>query len=137
MSDKGLTRLGTDAQSDAAWQRARRRAVVLEAVLAAKEPRSEAIALAAQELGISIRQVYHLLRTYRSSERVSSLLRQESTRKARITSAVEKIIRAWLKRYLRREQKSLRVVVNCIRDDASAAGERPPGINTVRRCLRQ
>jgi putative transposase len=137
MSDKGLTRLGTDAQSDAAWQRARRRAVVLEAVLAAKEPRSEAIALAAQELGISIRQVYNLLRTYRSSERVSSLLRQESTRKARITSAVEKIIRAWLKRYLRREQKSLRVVVNCIRDDASAAGERPPGINTVRRCLRQ
>jgi putative transposase len=137
MPDEPLPRLEGDAQSDAAWHRARRRAVALEAILAAEGPRSAAVAAAARELAISTRQVYALLRRYELARTLGSLLRRTGARGSRITPAVEQIIRAWLKRYLRRERKSLRAIVNCIRDDASAAGERPPGINTVQRCLRR
>lgn len=137
MPDAPLPRLEGDAQSNAAWHRARRRAVALEAILAAEGPRSAAVAAAARELALSTRQVYALLRRYELARTLGSLLRRTGARGSRITPAVEQIIRAWLKRYLRRERKSLRAIVNCIRDDASVAGERPPGINTVRRCLRQ
>ena len=64
MPDEPLPRLEGDAQSDAAWHRARRRAVALEAVLAAEGARSAAVAAAARELALSTRQVYALLRSY-------------------------------------------------------------------------
>lgn len=135
MADETHPSLPSDVPRDAAWHRACQKAEILARVLAADGPRSAAVAQAAQELAITPRHVYALLSRYEPTRTVTVLLRRSGTRKRRITAAVEAIIRAGLKRYVRREQKSLRTIVTAIRDQATAAGERPPGINTVRRCL--
>tara|TARA_R100000750_G_scaffold17783_1_gene11812 strand:+ start:798 stop:1592 length:795 start_codon:yes stop_codon:yes gene_type:complete len=119
--------------SDEAWARATRIGRELDRILDGQEPMRTAVARAASELRLSTRQVYNLLRRYRTERRVSSLLpKTGGARRTRISPAVEEIIAATLREmWLQPERPDLAPIADEIRTRCIIEGLDPPAYVTV------
>jgi putative transposase len=122
---------------DGVWAEAkRRRDVISELDSQGVVTRTEAERAAAR-LGISMRQVYKLLRRYRGGTGlVTDLAPAQSAGgkgKTRIPFEVENIIEEVIQtRFLSRQKLSVAVIVREISMRCKEAGHRPPACNTVR-----
>ncbi len=115
------------------WLAARHIARQLDKILDGHGSRHTLMGRAATELGLSTRQVYHLLARYRLSRSVSALLpcRREKRRR-RLPSEIEQTIAVTLReRWLLLEAPPLAPVVAEIRARCAEAGLSPPSYSAV------
>lgn len=133
----GILESGTLTQTDALWTEARRRAAII-GPLAAREKTSASLATeAGEQLGLSARTVYTLIRRYKASG--GSLLSlapaqsQGGRGGSRLSEEAERIISSSLSElYLSRQRVKIETVVKEIRRRCRQAGVKPPSSNTIR-----
>lgn len=131
MQERGLLTL-----SEEAWNEARRRAeVIIPLAAQAHLPRSKAEE-AAKHLGLSIRQIYKLVRRFKNSAGLlTDLVPRASTGgrgKTRINSSVEEIVSGAIKDfYLSRQKPSVAKLMLEIKMRCRRAGHAAPARNTV------
>ena len=127
--------------SAAAWEEAKRRALVIAPLAAlAVVPAATALA-AAEQLGLSLRSVYTLLQRYRTSGvLVSALAPRPHTGgrgRTRLPQPVERVItQAIQTMYLTRQKRRVEAVVFEVRKQCRRLGLKPPAANTVRARVR-
>lgn len=122
--------------ADNEWSQAKKRSDVIGPLAQVELVGRAAAEEAAVLLGLSIRQVYRLVKRYRMGSRlVTDLARSSSSGgrgKARVSPAIEPIIDDVLKTlYLKRQRISRAVVAREIRKRCLAAGLQPPCYNTI------
>ncbi len=117
------------------WSTARRIARELDKILDDGGPRQTAIARAAAELRLTVRQIYNLLARYRTNRTVTAMLpRTGETRRKRLAEAIEEIICTTLReQWLILEAPPLAPVVAEIRARCEEAGLAQPSYVTVGR----
>ncbi|WP_189379706.1 MULTISPECIES: Mu transposase C-terminal domain-containing protein [unclassified Mesorhizobium] len=128
---------GTLTLSERAWIEAKRRATVIVPLAASDRIPSVVARAASEELGLSERSIYALVRRYRRAGGLLSSLAPQSSPggrgKARLSRAAEQIIADAIRdEYLTRQKKRAEAVVRAVRERAIAAGITPPAANTVR-----
>ncbi|TQN59272.1 DDE-type integrase/transposase/recombinase [Agrobacterium tumefaciens] len=123
------------AISDDQWSTARRIARELDKIIDDRGPRQTAIARAAAELRLTVRQIYNLLARYRADRTVTAMLpRTAKTRRKRLPEAIEEIIcRTLREQWLTLEAPPLAPVVAEIRARCEEAGFAQPSYVTVAR----
>lgn len=113
-------------------ERAARIACELQKIQDSQGSRKEAIARAADRLGLSSRRVYTLLELYRTEGTTSSLMRKNGPRPKRLAEEVEEIIEINLReRWLIEGAPDLAPVVNEIAAQCEEAGLSPPSYIAV------
>lgn len=122
--------------SDEVWEQARLRAQVIAPLAASSTVGHQAADAASEQLGLSRRQVYVLVRQYRQgSGLVTDLAPGQSSGgkgKGRLPEPVERIIRELLhKRFLTRQKRSLAMVYRDVVQACKAQGLPVPARNTV------
>lgn len=127
---------GVLSADDAVWAVAVRQAEVIGPLAAADRVGGPAADRAAEELGISRRQVYLLVKRWRSGNGLASdLLPGASTGGRggeRLSDEVEAVIRRVLRtRYLTRQRRSVAAVCREIAHECRAKGLRPPSRSAV------
>ncbi|RVK89394.1 helix-turn-helix domain-containing protein [Sinorhizobium meliloti] len=132
---------GSLTLSERAWIEAKRRATVIVPLAAADRIPSVVARAASEELGLSERSIYALVRRYRRSGGLLTSLAPQSSPggrgKARLSRAAERIIADTIRdEYLTRQKKRAEAVVRAVRERAIAAGITPPAANTVRARVR-
>lgn len=138
----GILESGTLTQTDALWAEARRRAAII-GPLAAREKTPASLATeAGEQLGLSARTVYTLIRRYKASG--GSLLSlapaqsQGGRGGSRLPEEAERIISSSLTElYLSRQRVKIETVVKEIRHRCRRAGVKPPSSNTIRTRIRR
>ncbi len=131
---------GTDVDlvsiSEGEWCEASRRAEIVRSIDEATGPRTEAVRLKAREVGVHPATIYRWIRTFETTESVTSLLpiRPNGGKgKRRLDHATEEIVRTTIDDYyLASQQRSAQktceeIVLRCRR-----AGLTPPHPNTIR-----
>jgi len=123
--------------SAAAWEEAKRRALVIAPLAAlAVVPTATALA-AAEQLGLSPRSVYTLLQRYRTSGGLVSALAPRphpgGRGGTRLPQPVERVITQAIEGvYLTRQKRRVEAVVFEVRKQCRRLGLKPPAANTVR-----
>ena len=138
----GILESGTLTQTDALWAEARRRAAII-GPLATREKTSASLATeAGEQLGLSARTVYTLIRRYKASG--GSLLSlapaqsQGGRGSSRLSEEAERIISSSLTElYLSHQRVKIETVVKEIRRRCRQARVKPPSSNTIRTRTRQ
>jgi len=123
--------------SESAWAEAKRRADVIRPLAEQTTVEANAADQAARQLGISKRQVYRLVRRYRSGDSLVTDLTPGrppgGKGKSRVALEVDTIVSDVIKTlYLARQKRSLAVIVREVRMRCSQAGYRAPSRNTIR-----
>ncbi|WP_290336910.1 helix-turn-helix domain-containing protein, partial [Pseudomonas aeruginosa] len=131
-----ITEHGVATLPEQAWERARRRAEIIGPLAQSETVGHEAADAAAQELGLSRRQVYVLIRRARQgSGLVTDLALGQSSGgkgKGRLPESVERIIRELLqKRFLTKQKRSLAAFHREVTQVCKAQKLRVPARNTV------
>lgn len=138
----GILESGTLTQADAAWEEARRRAAIIGPLAAKEKTPASLAAEAGEQLGLSARTVYTLIRRYKASG--GSLLSlvpaqpQGGRGGSRLPEETERIISSSLTElYLSRQRVKIETVVKEIRRRCRRAGVKPPSSNTIRTRIKQ
>ncbi|MGS2805908.1 helix-turn-helix domain-containing protein [Nocardia sp. MW-W600-9] len=142
MADSALPERGVLTADEARWQVAVARAKVIGPLAQSDRVSVAAADQAAEELGVTQRQVYALVRRWRAGDGVASdlLPRRSSGGRggARLPDEVEQIIRKALRtRYLTRQRRSLTVICREIARECRIAGLTPPARSAVTRRIRR
>src|SRR5271166_162906 len=122
--------------SEAAWAEAVRREGAIRPLASAPRQGKARITAAARDLGLSAPRIYSLIRAFRARPVTASLLpakpgvpkgrrRLGPTVEERIDAAIGAI-------YLKPERPTLQRVLNLVRQECRAAGERPPSMKALR-----
>jgi putative transposase len=137
MTEKGVLTL-----SDTAWAQAQLRNEVITLLAQQNILGKYAVNEAAQQLGLSTRQVYKLVHRFRKGEGLVTDMASDPPRggkgKGRLSEPVEQIIQNILfKRYLTRQKRSEVVIWREIIQSCRDLGLKKPALNTVRARIRQ
>jgi putative transposase len=127
--------------SEDAWQTASRRAELIRPLADMARCPQALIRTAAEELGVSARHIYTLIRRCRAAESAAMALVPNVSGggkgNSRIDKPVEEILKAIIKEvYLTPQCRTAAAVIREIRRRCRLAGVKPPAANTVRRRLR-
>lgn len=127
--------------SDEAWQEAKRRADVIRPLANRIRCRRALVRAAAQDLGLSERQVYTLVRRFRDSDgRLDALIPAVSSGgrgSTRINNGQEELIHELIYDvYLSSQRPSAEAFLREVRRHCLQAGLKPPSASTVRRRLK-
>ncbi|MFC4127882.1 transposase [Nocardia rhizosphaerae] len=141
MAGSALPERGVLTADEAQWQVAVVRAKVIGPLAESDRVSIAAADQAADQLGVTQRQVYALVRRWRTGEGVASdlLPRRSSGGRggARLPEEVEQIIRKVLRtRYLTRQKRSVTVICREITRECRIAGLAPPSRSAVTRRIR-
>lgn len=125
---------------DAAWREAERRAAVIRPLARLPECPRDRLVAAADDLGLSVRQVHRLVRRCREVDgALTALLPGRSSGGrggTRLSAAGEAVLHEVIAEvYLTRQRVSAEALVREVRRACVAAGVRPPSASTVRRRL--
>jgi len=131
-----LTELGVLTLSQDDWDLARERAHTIPPLAASETIGHQAADQAAQQLGISRRQVYTLVQRYRKGSGLltdlAPLHSSGGKGKGRLPNAVEGIIRELIqKQFLNRQKNTLAKLYRNIKKECKIKGLRVPARNTV------
>lgn len=142
MADSALPEHGVLTADETRWQVAVARAKVIGPLAESDRVSVAAADQAADQLGVTQRQVYALVRRWRAGEGVASdlLPRRSSGGRggARLPEEVEQIIRKVLRnRYLTRQKRSVTVICREITRECRIAGLKPPSRSAVTRRIRR
>lgn len=122
--------------SERAWGEAVRRESVIRRLAETPKPGLSAVEHAAQQLSLSVPQIYRLIRAFRAMPLASSMLaRQRGQLKGsrRLDPVVEDRIETALNVvYMQPERPTLTRLLRQVRYDCLAAGLKPPSRNAVR-----
>ncbi len=124
------------AAAEGEWAEAVRRETVIRSLVEPARRGRGAVADAAIRLGLSVPQVYRLVREFRSQPVTTSLLSRkrgltsgsrllDPAVEARVGTAIEAI-------YLQPERPTLKRLLRQVRQDCAAAGLKPPSMNAIR-----
>lgn len=138
----GIPESGTLTQTDAVWAEASRRAAIIGPLAEREKVPASLATEAGEQLGLSARTVYTLLRRYK--EGGGSLLSlvpvypQGGRGGSRLPEETERIVSSALAElYLSRQRIKVETVVKEIRHRCRKAGIKPPSSNTVRARIRR
>ncbi len=140
--ERGILESGVLTQSDAVWAEARRRAAIISPLAEREKISSSLAAEAGEQLGLSARTIYTLIRRYKASG--GSLLSlapaqsQGGRGSSRLPEETERIISSSLTElYLSRQRVKIETVVKEVRHRCRKAGIKPPASNTIRARIRR
>ena len=124
------------AASEADWAKAVRREAVIRPLAEAGRRGSVAVQDAARRLGLSVPQVYRLVRAFCGQPVTASMLsrkRGQAKGSRLLDPAVEARLEAALEAiYLQPERPTMKRLYGQVRRDCAAVGLKPPSMNTVR-----
>jgi putative transposase len=124
------------AASDEGWAEAVRREAVIRPLAEAGRRGRVLVQDAARRLGLSVPQVYRLVRDFRSQPITASMLprrRGQAKGRRRLDPAVEVRVEAALEAiYLQPERPTVKRLLGQVRRDCVAAGLKPPSMNAIR-----
>lgn len=128
--------------SEAAWAVARRRAAIVQPLADSSVVAQADVEIAAQELGLSARQIYRLVKVWRGSGgNIASLVAAPPSGgkgKSRLSGQVATIVVSSIEdNYLTRQKPSIQALVKEVRRLCRLAGLTPPAYNTVANRIRQ
>ncbi len=134
--EHGLVSLSAEA-----WAEAKRRAPVIAPLAALTVVPTATAGIAAEQLGLSMRSVYELIRRYRTSGGVlSSLAPMPHTGGrggTRLVQPMEQVIAQAIQAvYLTRQKRRVEAVVFEVRKQCRQLGFKPPAANTIRARVR-
>lgn len=119
------------------WEKAARRASLLQGVIEGPEPTSQGIKRIAKELNLSVRQAWRLLDLYRQNPTTRTLVAAKVGRKlgAKVLSlAVERVIDHWMEElYFTRQRPSIQQLHQHVAADCRQKNLPPPCLSAVRR----
>ncbi len=132
---------GLVSLSAAAWDEAKRRAQVIVPLAALPVVPMAAAGVAAEQLGVSMRLVYELIRRYRTSGGLLSALAPRPPTggrgSTRLSQPVERVIAQAIETvYLTRQKRRIETVVFEVRKQCRMLGLQAPAANTVRARVR-
>ena len=132
---------GLVSLSAAAWDEAKRRAQVIVPLAALPVVPMAAAGVAAEQLGVSMRLVYELIRRYRTSGGLLSALAPRPPTggrgSTRLSQPVERVIAQAIETvYLTRQKRRIETVVFEVRKQCRMLGLQVPAANTVRARVR-
>ena len=127
--------------SAAAWDEAKRRAPVIAPLAAQAVVPTAAAWNAAEQLGLSTRSVYELIRRYRASGGLLGALAPRphtgGRGGTRLAQSVEQVIAQAIQAvYLTRQKRRVEAVVFEVRKQCRRLGVKPPAANTIRARVR-
>jgi len=140
--ERGILESGVLTQADAVWAEARRRAAII-GPLAEREKTPASLATeAGEQLGLSARTIYTLIRRYKESGgallSLAPAQSQGGRGGSRLPEETEQIISSSLPElYLSRQRVKIETVVKEIRYRCRQAGVKPPSSNTIRARIRR
>lgn len=122
--------------SEQAWAEAVRREAVIRPLAVSARPGGIAVKVASTRLGLSIPQIYRLVRGFRNRPVTASMLsrrRGQAKGSRRLDPAVEaRIEAAIVALYLQPERPTVKRLFGQVRRDCIVAGLKPPSMNAVR-----
>lgn len=127
--------------NDKAWQEAKRRAEVIRPLVSGNKPCSqELVRGAAEQLGLSVRQVYELIRRFRLGDGSLSTLvpsgRNGRRGGSRIGKNREELLHNLIADvYLTAQRLTAASLIREVQHRCQVAGIKPPSANTIRRRL--
>lgn len=124
------------------WELAKKREQIIRPLTLVEKCTAKQAKLAAMELGLSSRQIYNLIRSYRESgEKLISLLKGKSNGgkgKSRLSDHLEKILHATIEGiYLSKQRFRVSVVIEEVKRRCSYSNIKAPSDNAIRKRISQ